>query len=91
MLVVVVKRRGPGRPPLYKTEEERKARIKAYNREWRKSRSQARIYAQPADRANRNDAEFDPRRDGLPQYRDLTAQICGDPPIGRSALDKRSH
>lgn len=33
---------------------------------------------------------YDPRRDGLPQWRSIDAYVFGDPPIGRSALDKRN-
>lgn len=33
--------------------------------------------------------EFDPSRDGHPVWRSPSAQILGDPPVGRSALDQR--
>lgn len=33
---------------------------------------------------------YDPRRDGLPEWRSPGACIMGEPPIGRSALDKRN-
>lgn len=33
-------------------------------------------------------AEFDPLRDGPPRYRDPVAAMMGDPPVGRSALDR---
>ena len=33
---------------------------------------------------------YDPRRDGPPVWRDATAYMLGDPPIGRRAIDQRS-
>lgn len=33
---------------------------------------------------------FDPRRDGYRQYRSPFAELLGEPPIGRSALDRRA-
>lgn len=32
---------------------------------------------------------YDPRRDAPLQYRSVSAQILGEPPIGRSALDQK--
>lgn len=32
---------------------------------------------------------YDPKRDGPPEWKSVDAYIFGDPPIGRSALDKR--
>lgn len=32
---------------------------------------------------------YDPRRDGPPVWRDATAYMLGDPPIGRRAIDQR--
>jgi hypothetical protein len=36
---------------------------------------------------NRRDALYDPLRDGYLPHSDMTAQLMGDPPIGRRAID----
>lgn len=33
-------------------------------------------------------AKYDPKRDGPVQYESITAQLFGDPPIGRRAIDR---
>jgi hypothetical protein len=32
---------------------------------------------------------YDPRRDGLPEWRSVGAYLMGEPPIGRSALERK--
>lgn len=39
---------------------------------------------------DRTRALYDPLRDGDLYPRDLTGALCGDPPAGRSALDRRN-
>lgn len=39
--------------------------------------------------AEHSDPIFDPRRDGYPRHASASAELFGDPPIGRSALDKK--
>lgn len=43
---------------------------------------------QVSDKMAERNPEFDPRRDGLPEYESVDAFLTGSPPIGRSALDK---
>lgn len=71
-----------GRPRKYHTEEQRKSAKAVYLREWKRIHYPARKQRQQPS-AQRAEAAYDPARDGVPQYQDLTAQICGDPPIGR--------
>lgn len=39
--------------------------------------------------AERHNPAYDPRRDAPREYRSISYEIMGDPPIGRSALDMR--
>jgi hypothetical protein len=73
------------------SDEERLIRRRTYYKtNFEAQKYQARLFAHDDEtRPNREDAAYDPLRDPPLQHRDLTAQLCGDPPIGRSALDKR--
>lgn len=61
---------------------------KAYNRYMR---DYMRTYKKPGEREGRDAsaATYDPLRDGPIVHTDACAQIMGDPPIGRRAIDKR--
>ena len=38
---------------------------------------------------SRQNALYDPQRDGPLRYADMSAEVFGDPPIGRRAIDQR--
>ncbi len=42
----------------------------------------------PTEDGVERNPEYDPRRDGYPIWKNPAAMLLGEPPIGRSALDK---
>jgi hypothetical protein len=77
-----------GRPRTL-TDEQRRANKLSYMRSYYEAhRPLPRIFADDEPSPNRADAYYDPERDGPPRYSSVTAFICGDPPIGRAALDR---
>lgn len=79
-----------GRFSPYKTKEERTRAKILYMRDYSRRNYPARnsYIPDPENRVDCSQAQYDPARDGYPQYSSLTAQLCGDPPIGRSALEQ---
>lgn len=82
-----------GRPSLHKSEEERRQAKILYMRDYNRTRYTAsrNTTNHVPDKELRVDcsrAAYDPQRDGPAEIGSLTALICGDPPKGRSALDR---
>lgn len=80
--------------------ERRRAYAKQYyqaNKEKFKDQSRSQYRLEPggpkcgnnASTVDRTKATFDPVRDGLAQWASPQAELLGDPPRGRSALDQR--
>lgn len=78
-------------PKKGRTRAEYNAYMREYMREWYRNRRDGKTrsgHERPRSEVAAN-AAFDPLRDGpLPEPCTLTAALMGDPPIGRSALDK---
>jgi hypothetical protein len=73
------------------TPEQRKRRRDRQREYMRRIRGSVRTceFSHVVEDVDRSSAAYDPRRDPQWRYRDLTAALLGDPPIGRSALDLR--
>lgn len=56
---------------------------------WELERKGRRLFANQGKPIRRSDAAYDPLRDGKPVWRTPFAELMGEPPIGRSALEKR--
>jgi hypothetical protein len=80
-------------PEEYK--EHRRAYMRKYQREYKRKLLEIdpvkfRHDPEKETRVDRSGAAYDPMRDGHLPHRDLTAVLLGDPPIGRSALDRQA-
>lgn len=83
----VMRRLAPG----YTERRNEQARARRL-RERTESRKPKDVRAQVYDmtRVSRDDALYDPQRDGYPQYADPIRELLGEPPIGRREMLAKS-